>query len=106
MRGDFEVRYTDSARGDLLRLFDFLLDRAQTVEDFDAAQFVIDTLTNEIDGHLRRTPFIFRKAGPSPFLRELVVPLHHTGYVGLYEIEDGATVNILAVRHQLEEDYQ
>lgn len=41
MRGDFAVRYTDSARDDLLRLFDFLLDRAQTVEDFDAAQLVM-----------------------------------------------------------------
>jgi plasmid stabilization system protein ParE len=104
MRGEFEVRYTDSARDALLRLFDFLLDRAQTIEDFDAAQLVIDSLTNEIESHLHRTPFIYRKAGPSPFLRELVVSVHHTGYVALYEIEDSVTVNILAVRHQLEDD--
>ena len=28
-----------------------------------------------------------------------------TGYVVLYEIEDGTTINILAVRHQVEDDY-
>jgi len=105
MRGEFEVRYTDTARDDLLRLFDFLLDRAQTVEDFDAAQLAIDTITSEVESHLSRAPFIFRKAGQNPFLRELVIPFRSAGYVVLYEIEDGSTVNILAVRHQLEDDY-
>ena len=27
------------------------------------------------------------------------------GYVALYEIEDNETINVLAVRHQLEDDY-
>jgi len=105
MKGEFEIRYTDTARDDLLRLFDFLLDRAQTVEEFDAAQVAIDTITTEVESHLSRAPFIFRKAGQSPFLRELVIPFRSAGYVVLYEIEDGSTVNILAVRHQLEDDY-
>ena len=105
MSGEFEIYYTKSARDDLLRLFDFLLDRAETAEDFDAAQVAIDTITAEVGSHLRRTPFIFRKAGQSPFLRELIIPFGSTGYVALYEIKDGTTVNILAVRHQLEDDY-
>lgn len=105
MNGDFEVRYTGAAHDDLLRLFDFLLARAQTIEDFDAAQFAIDTITAEIGGRLGRTPFIYRKAGQSPFLRELIVPFRRSGYVVLYEIEGSAMVNILAVRHQLEDDY-
>ncbi len=105
MTGDFEIRYTESARDDLLRLFDFLLDRAQSAEEFDAAQLAIDTITTEVEGHLSRAPFIFRKAGQSPFLRELVIPFRSAGYVVLYEIEDGSTVNIQAVRHQLEDDY-
>jgi len=105
VKGDFEVRYTDAARDDLLRLFDFLLDRAQTVEEFDAAQRAIDTITAAVEGHLGRTPFIFRKVGQSPFLRELVIPFRSAGYVVLYEIGDGSTINILAVRHQLEDDY-
>ena len=105
MKGGCEVRYTDTARNDLLRLFDFLLDRAQTAEDFDAAQFAIDTIASEVESHLRRAPFIFRKAGQSPFLRELIIPFRSAGYVVFYEIEDAATINILAVRHQLEDDY-
>ena len=103
--GAFEVRYTDAAREDLLRLFDFLLGRAHTAEDFDAAQAAIGTLTHEIDGSLSRAPFIFRKAGGSPFLRELIIPFRGFGYVALYEIEGASKVNVLCVRHQLEDDY-
>ena len=105
MGGEFRVRYTSAARDDLLRLFDFLLGRAQTVEDFDDAQAAIDTITSEVEGRLSRSPFIYRKAGDSPFRRELIVPFRVGGYVVLYEIEDGATINIVAVRHQLEDDY-
>ena len=105
MTGDFEVRYTDAARDDLLRLFDYLLDRAQTAEDFDAAQLAIETIASAIESQLSRSPFIFRKAGDSPFLRELIIPLRSAGYVALYEIEGASTVNILAIRHQIEDDY-
>jgi plasmid stabilization system protein ParE len=105
VNGAFEVRYTDAARDDLIRLFDFLLARAQTAEDFDDAQAVIDTLTREIENHLSRSPFIFRKASLSPFLRELIIPCRRSGYVVLYEIENDAIITVLAVRHQLEEDY-
>jgi plasmid stabilization system protein ParE len=50
-------------------------------------------------------PFVYRKAGDSPFLRELLIPFRGAGYVALYEIEDAAHVTVLAVRHQLEDDY-
>ena len=105
MTGVFEVRYTTAARDDLLRLFDFLLERAQTIEEFDAAQAAIDAIRTAVQGHLSRTPFIYRKAGNSAFLRELIIPFGSSGYVALYEIEGADTVNILAVRHQLEDDY-
>jgi len=105
LKGDFEVRYTEAARDDLLWLFDYLLTNADTAEDLDAAQLAIDTITVEVEGHLSRTPFIFRKAGVSPFLRELVIPFRGAGYVALYEIEGATTVNVLALRHQLEDDY-
>jgi len=101
----FAVRYTDAARDDLLRLFDFLLEQARTVEDFDAAQLAIDAISTSVDQHLSRSPFIYRKAGESPFLRELIIPFRGSGYVALYEIEGKAKVTILAVRHQLEDDY-
>lgn len=105
MSGGFEARYTHAARDDLLRLFDFLLDRAQTAEDFDEAQRVVDTLVSEIEGHLSRSPFIFRKVGENPFLRELIIPFRRSGYVALYEIEGDSRINVLCVRHQLEDDY-
>ena len=105
VKSEFRLRYTDAARDDLNRLFDFLLDRAQSVEDFDDAQRVIDNLVDAIEGQLSRTPFIYRKAGDSPFLRALIVPSRAAGYVVLYEIDDRKTVTIVAVRHQLEDDY-
>ena len=54
-------------------------------------------------------PFVYRKAGgeqvKSPFLRELLIPFRGAGYVALYEITDAAHVDVLAVRHQREDDY-
>ena len=44
----FEVRYADSARDDLFRLFDFLLERGQTAEDVDAAQSAIDVIRDAV----------------------------------------------------------
>ena len=105
MSAAFDVRYSDSAREDLLRLFDFLLDRAKTAEDFDWAQLAIDVIRDTVERSLSRTPFIYRKAGDSPFLRELPIPFRGAGYVALYEIKDAAHVTVLAVRHQLEDDY-
>lgn len=79
--------------------------RAETVEDFDAAQYAVDTIRAEVESHLSSTPFIFRKVTQSPFLRELVIPFRGAGYVALYEIEGKNVVNIVAVRHQSEDDY-
>ena len=64
----------------------------------------IDALQTGVQGHLSHTPFIFRKVGDNPFLRELIVPFGNSDYLALYDIEAGDTFNILAVRHQLEDD--
>jgi plasmid stabilization system protein ParE len=101
----FEVRYSDSAQEDLLRLFDFLLDRAKTAEDFDAAQLAVDTIRDAVERSLSRSPFVYRKAGDNPFLRELLIPFRDAGCVALYEINDATHVTVLAVRHQVEDDY-
>ena len=100
----FVVRYSASARDDLTRLHDHLLDRATTVEDLDLAEQALSAITCAVES-LKQSPFIYRKAGDDPFLRELLVPFGQSGYVALFEIEDAATVTILAVRHQLEDDY-
>lgn len=105
MSAAFEVRYCDPAREDLLRLFDFLLDRAKTAEDFDAAQAAVNAIRDIVERSLNRAPFVYRKAGDSPFLRELLTPFGGAGFVALYEIKDAAHVIVLAVRHQLEDDY-
>jgi hypothetical protein len=54
---------------------------------------------------LERSPFTCRKATGSPFLRELIIPFGATGYVALFEIEDGSNVAVIAVRHQRDDDY-
>ncbi|SAL77886.1 plasmid stabilization system protein [Caballeronia telluris] len=55
---------------------------------------------------LESFPYTCRKVVPdNAYLRELVVSFGDTGYVALFEIEDELTINILAVRHQREDDY-
>ncbi len=105
MKQTFKVRYTAAAREDLLRLYDFLLDRAQTADDFDAAQQAIDTIRDTVERSLGHSPFTHRKAGDSPFLRELLIAFRGGGYVALYEIENATQITVLAIRHQLEDDY-
>ena len=100
----FVVRYSQSARDDLVRLYEYLLDRATTAEDLDLAERALAAISGAVES-LKRSPFIYRKAEDDPFLRELLVPFGSSGYVALFEIEDATTVTILAVRHQLEDDY-
>lgn len=100
----FVIRYSASARDDLTRLYEYLLDRATTVEDLDVAERALGAITGAV-GSLKRSPFIYRKADDDPFLRELLIPFGSSGYVALFEIEDAVTVTVLAVRHQLEDDY-
>jgi plasmid stabilization system protein ParE len=101
----FDVRFSAAADDDLGRLFDFLLDRAETVEDLDLAQVAIDAIRSAALSQLASTPYSFRKAGKSPTRRELIIPFGATGYVALYEIASPTAVVVLAVRHQREEDY-
>ncbi len=105
MNAAFEVRYSDAAREDLFRLFDFLLARAQTPEGFDSAQLAVDAIRETVGSSLSTMPFSYRKAADSPFLRELLIPFRGAGSVALYEINDAAHVTVLAVRHQREDDY-
>ena len=97
------VRYSASAQDDLTRLYAYLLDRA-TAEDLDLAEQALGAITSAAES-LRRSPFIYRRADDDPFLRELLIPFGGSGCVALSEIEDATMVRILAVRHQLEDDY-
>ncbi len=101
----FDVRFSTAAVDDLACLFDFLVDKAETVEDLDWAQAAIEAVRSAALVHLAATPYSFRKAGKSPTRRELILPFGATGYVALYEIASPSSVVVLAVRHQREEDY-
>lgn len=96
----YVVRFTPEAEEDLIRLYDFLLG-----VDITAAAHALEAIKHSIE-LLHFSPLSCRKARPeNPFLRELIIPFGSAGYVALFEIESGDTVNVLAVRHQREEDY-
>ncbi len=98
----FEVRFTEEASEDLIRLFDFLLALDQDAA-MRARQTIEDSLTL-----LEKFPFTCRKAADGahgPRLRELIISFGSTGYVALFEIDDATTVTVLALRHQREQDF-
>lgn len=102
----FRVHLTREADADIERLFDFVLERelARDGGDLDLAQDAVAAIRAGV-ATLKSSPFTCRKASSSPFLRELVIPFGRSGYVALFEIEDAASVVVVAVRYQLEDDY-
>ena len=102
----FRIRLTREAEADLDRLFDFVLERelARDGGDLSLAEQALVAIRAGFTT-LKASPFTCRKAGQSPFLRELIIPFGRSGYVALFEIEGAADVVITAVRHQLEDDY-
>ncbi len=96
----YAVKLTERARGDLKRLYAFMLDR-----DEAAAARALDAITQSME-MLQEFPFSCRKApGENSLLRELLVPFGSFGYIVLFRIDDNKTVTIAAVRHQREDDY-
>ena len=53
----FAVNVSLEAEDDLNRLFDCLLDKAETAEDLDAAQAAIEAIRATVCGHLADTPY-------------------------------------------------
>lgn len=96
----FELKYTQTFYEDLDRLSDFLIDR-----DPDLAERAIRGIQKALM-ILQDFPLMARRASADdPLLRELVVPFGSAGYVILFKVIDEATVVVLAVRHQREEDF-
>jgi plasmid stabilization system protein ParE len=99
----YRVRFTRDAAEDLERLYDFILERDE--RDMVLAERALTAIRDGI-ATLKTSPFTCRKArADMPLLRELIIPFGRTGYVALFEIDDSETVTVLAVRHQLEDDY-
>lgn len=96
----YRIRFTEEARDDLLRLYDFLLQR-----DIALAERALTAIRQALR-MLETFPFSCRKARPdTPLLRELLIPFGQDGYLALFEIDAPDCVTLLAFRHQREEDY-
>lgn len=96
----FTLRFTPAAKEDLERLLAFLAetDLAMALRAYEAMEKAWVLLAD--------FPWSCRKVDDtSPFLRELIIPFGHAGYVALFEIDEAGFVTVLAVRHQREEDY-
>nr|WP_164504227.1 type II toxin-antitoxin system RelE/ParE family toxin [Nitrosomonas sp. HPC101] len=88
------------AKADIERLYRFLAEH-----DFDVAERTPETIGSAWS-LLEQSPFSCRKIDDTnPFLRKFIISFGNSGYVALFEIEDNNTVTVLAVRHQLEDDY-
>lgn len=103
----YAVKLTKEAEDDLVRLYDFILERELqrlSTGDLDIAEKALNAIKDGF-ASLRRSPFTCRKAEQSPFLRELIIPFGRSGYVALFEIVNSTLVVVAAVRHQNEDDY-
>ena len=90
--------FSEAAASDLAQLFDFALQR-----DLDIPAKAVQAIKDSVV-FLTSSPFACRKAGSSSFIRELIIPFGHAGYVALFEIVDKHTAIIAAIRHQREDD--
>lgn len=101
----FRVEFTPEADADLDRLFDFLLEHAQTAADAMRAYEAVEAIRLAAHSHLAVTPYSYRKVGQRPTLRELIVPFGSTGYVLRFDIRTPELVLVIGARHQREEDF-
>lgn len=103
----FTVLVEPEAKTDLLRLYEYLVDRAEYVEDLGVAERAIQAIEAALDV-LGRTPFLFRKeeGARSQLRREMVFPFGTSGCVVKYEIASPHLVVVLVVRHPHEGDYR
>lgn len=101
----FRVEFTSEADEDLDRLFDFLLDQAQTSEEAMRTYDAVSAIREVAQRHLSITPYSYRKVGRRPTLRELIIPFGATGYVLRFDIRSPELVLVIGVRHQREEDF-
>jgi plasmid stabilization system protein ParE len=101
----YTVEFSEAAVADLEQLFEFALQRELDSEtgDLDIPERAVQAIKDSM-ALLKSSPFACRKAGSSSFIRELIIPFGHTGYVALFEIVDSSTVIIGAIRHQREDD--
>ena len=101
----YAVEFTPSAEDDLVRLYDFLLDRAETLEELGVADEAAKVIRQAALSHLSTTPYSYRKVGARSTLRELIIPFGTTGYILRFDIRSPELVLVIGARHQREEDF-
>ena len=101
----FVVEFTQGAEDDLVRLYDFLLHRAERIEDLDVADEALKVIRQAALSHLSTTPYSYRRVGARSTLRELIIPSGTTGYVQRFDIRSPELVLVIGARHQREEDF-
>ena len=95
------MRFTPTAREDLLRLQAFLASHSSSAAEEALATIERATvLLEEFPWSCRRSTAVV-----GPRFRELLISFGDTGYAALFEIEGDDVVTVLAVRHQRESDF-
>ena len=93
------LNYSGQALYDLGRLYEFLSTKDITVAG--QAMTAIDRSLWELTKH----PTLWRVI--EHWLREYIIEFWKSGYIALYDYdEDADLVEVLAIRHQLENDYK
>jgi plasmid stabilization system protein ParE len=88
------------AQADVARLHRFLAEK-----DMQAAKRAVVAI-REAFRPLTGSPLIGRPVEEHPELRELVIDFGASGYLALYRFDSNLdTVAVLAIKHQLEDDY-
>ncbi len=101
----YAVEFTQGTEDDLMRLYDFLLNRAETLEELDVADEALKVIRQAALSHLSTTPYSYRKVGARSTLRELIIPFGTTGYILRFDIRSPELVLVIGARHQREEDF-
>ena len=101
----YAVEFTQGAEDDLVRLYDFLLNRAETLEELEVADEAINVIRQAALSHLSTMPYSYRKVGARSTLRELIIPFGKTGYILRFDIRSPELVLVIGARHQREEDF-
>ena len=101
----YAVEFTQDAEDDLVRLYDFLLNRAETLEELDVADEAVKVIRQAALSHLSTMPYSYRKVGARSTLRELIIPFGTTGYILRFDIRSPELVLVIGARHQREEDF-
>src|ERR1700712_3417215 len=101
----YAVEFTQGAEDDLVRLYDFLLDRAERLEDLNVADEAVKIIRQAALSHLSTTPYSYRKVGARSTLRELIIPFGTTGYILRFDIRSPKLVLAIGARHPRDEDF-